>query len=69
MAHKHEIPSLDETFDFSSSSKRKLVISAIIGVALVILGYFLVAKFGHHEAAHGADAHGGDHHGATVFQD
>lgn len=67
MAHKHEIPSLDESFEFSSSSKRKLIISAIIGVVLVILGYFLVAKFGHHEAAHEAGAHDGGHHGATVF--
>jgi vacuolar-type H+-ATPase subunit I/STV1 len=42
MAHKHETPSLDESFDFSPELRKKLIISAIIGVAMVALGAFLI---------------------------
>ena len=76
MAHKHEIPSLDESFDFSPALRKKLIISAIIGVAMVALGAFLLNNHinigvwsSGHGAEHGAaEAHGGgEHHGATLF--
>ena len=35
MAHKHDIPSLDESFEFSPALRKKLIISALIGVVLV----------------------------------
>ena len=72
MAHKHEIPSLDESFDFSPELRKKLIISAIIGVAMVAIGAFLVSKhwnigawdFGHHGGEH-EGGHG--EHGATLL--
>jgi len=74
MAHKHEIHSLDESFDFSPELKKKLILSTLIGIALVALGAFLLSKgwsFGVWESAsHGAEHSGGehgDHHGATLF--
>ena len=42
MAHKHVTPSLDESFDFSPALRKKLIISAIIGIAMVALGAFLI---------------------------
>jgi hypothetical protein len=65
MAHKHDIPSLDETFEFGSSAKSKLMISALVGIVLVVAGYFLVSATGHHDSGH--DSTHGDHHGATVL--
>jgi hypothetical protein len=75
MAHKHETPSLDESFDFSPELRKKLIISAIIGVAMVALGAFLIKNHwsigvwdAGHGAEHAAQGHGGDeHHGATLF--
>jgi hypothetical protein len=76
MSHKHEIPSLDESFDFSPELRKKLIISAIIGVAMVALGAFLLNNHisigvwsSGHGAEHGAaEAHGGgEHHGVTLF--
>jgi hypothetical protein len=76
MAHKHETPSLDESFDFSPELRKKLIISAIIGIAMVALGAFLIKNHwsigvwdaGHGaEHAGGAEHGGGDHHGATLF--
>jgi hypothetical protein len=76
MAHKHEIPSIEESFIFSSELKRKLTISALIGVVLVALGAFLLHKgwsigvwesgaHGAAEAGHGAAeaGHGAANHG------
>lgn len=68
MAHKHEIPSLDETFEFSPALKKKLTIAMVIGLALFALGYLLVSKGWYIEqwpAEHG-HTEGGDHHGATL---
>lgn len=75
MAHKHVTPSLDESFDFSPALRKKLIISAIIGIAMVALGAFLIKNhwsIGVWEAGHGAGhagaEHGGaEHHGATLF--
>jgi hypothetical protein len=75
MAHKHETPSLDESFDFSPELRKKLIISAIIGIAMVALGAFLIKNHwsigvwdSGHGAEHAAEDHGGgDHHGATLF--
>jgi hypothetical protein len=74
MAHKHETASLDESFDFSPELRKKLIISAIIGIAMVALGAFLIKNHwsigvwdAGHGAEHGGEAHGGDHHGATLF--
>ena len=64
MAHKHEIPSLDESFDFNPELKKKLIFSAILGIALVALGAFLISKHWSigvwESAAHGADNYPGD---------
>lgn len=75
MAHKHEIPSLDESFDFNPELKKKLIFSAILGIALVALGAFLISKHWSigvwESAAHGAEHSGGEHaeghHGATLL--
>ncbi|RYZ45612.1 MAG: quinol:cytochrome C oxidoreductase, partial [Sphingobacteriales bacterium] len=61
MAHTHSIPSLDEQFEFTAESKRRLTIGIIAGVVLVGIGAYLAAKGGggheHVEAAHGAAGH------------
>lgn len=74
MAHKHDIPSLDESFEFSPALKKKLIIAALLGVVLVAIGALLIHKgwtigqwdSGHHEVAshdaHAADTHGADAH-------
>ncbi len=76
MAHKHDIPSLDESFEFSPALKKKLILTALLGVVLVALGALLIHQgwwplghgdhheAAHHEVAHSADAHHEDaHHG------
>jgi hypothetical protein len=75
MAHKHEIPSLDESFEFSPELKKKLIFSAILGVVLVALGAFLITNHwsigvwesAAHGASHSGGEHGGEHHGATLM--
>jgi hypothetical protein len=75
MASAHALPSLDEQFEFTDQSKRRLFIGIGAGVALVALGAFLLASgAGGHEAhdaaahaAHGAEAHGG-HEGAHAYK-
>ncbi|ADB41634.1 hypothetical protein [Spirosoma linguale] len=69
MASAHAIPSLDEEFEFTADSKRRLMIGIGAGVALVAIGAYLLASgVGSHEthvAVHdaGAGAHeGGGHH-------
>ncbi|MFT7434235.1 MAG: hypothetical protein ACI8UX_000021 [Psychromonas sp.] len=42
MAHRHESPSVEESYDFTSESKRKLVFGGVIGLALVAIGVFLI---------------------------
>lgn len=63
MSAVHEVASLDEQYEFTSTLKRQLVIGLLVGVALVALGAFLLASgFGEHEA-HGAAGHeGAGHH-------
>lgn len=72
MAHKHELPSIEEQFEFSSALKSKLTIGIVVGIAMVAIGAFLLSKGwsigvweSHgHEAAEG---HGhGEGHGATL---
>ncbi len=62
----------DEKFHFSASIKKKLAITGIVGVVLLVIGLIaLVMGGGHEEASHGVEAvghaadeagHGGDHH-------
>jgi len=59
--HHHEVISVEEQFEFTSNSKRNLVIGGAIGVALVLIGAYLLANgIGEHHA-HEAAAHGGEH--------
>ena len=53
MASVHAIPSLDEQFEFTAESKRRLLIGGAIGVALVVLGAVLLSA-GVGEHAHEA---------------
>ncbi|OIN58919.1 quinol:cytochrome C oxidoreductase [Arsenicibacter rosenii] len=69
MASVHAIPSLDEQYEFTAESKRRLIIGIVAGVALVGLGAYLLASgAGSHEAHHGAahaaagHEHAGAHH-------
>lgn len=77
MAHTHEVHSVEEHFEFSSSLKSKLTIAMLVGVAMVAIGAFLIHKgwniggwesHGGH-AAEGAGHEGGhgEHHGATLL--
>ena len=82
MAHNtHEILSIEEKFEFTSETKRKLLIASLIGVVMVAIGAFLLSKgwsigvweshgaehvAGGHEAVGGHAEHGGEH-GATLF--
>lgn len=77
--HTHEIHSIEESFEFTSELKRKLLTGAALGIVLVALGAFLLHNHwsigvweahGGHGAEGGHDAHaghGGEHHGATLF--
>jgi hypothetical protein len=62
-AHHHEEVSIEEQFEFTDSSKRNLLIGGAIGLALILVGaYLLSIGFGEHaHEAHGAVAHGGEH--------
>ncbi|WP_247235856.1 quinol:cytochrome C oxidoreductase [Telluribacter sp. SYSU D00476] len=70
MASVHAIPSIEERFEFTSGAKRNLLIGGAIGLALIIIGAFLLANGSGHEAAHGAEhaAAAGADHGATAAQ-
>jgi hypothetical protein len=67
MASAHSIPSIEERFEFTSGAKQKLLIGGAIGLALVIIGAFLLATgSGHEAAAHGAEhAEGAAEHGGS----
>ncbi len=66
MASAHAISSIDEEFEFTAESKRRLLIGIGVGVALVAIGSYLLASgVGSHEThavAHGTEAEGGAHH-------
>ena len=66
MASAHAISSIDEEFEFTAESKRRLLIGIGVGVALVAIGAYLLASgVGSHEThavAAGGEAHGGGHH-------
>ncbi|WP_420151316.1 quinol:cytochrome C oxidoreductase [Spirosoma sp.] len=66
MASAHAIPSLDEEFEFTAESKRRLFIALGAGVALVAIGAYLLASGvgSHGHEAHAATAHAtGEHEG------
>ena len=46
MAQVHALPSLDEQFEFTAESKRRLLIGAGVGVVLVAIGAVLLASGG-----------------------
>jgi len=70
MASIHSIPSVEEQYEFTAESKRRLTIGIIAGVVLVGIGAFLAAKgVGGHEHVEAANAHAhgagpaeGEHH-------
>jgi hypothetical protein len=61
-SHHHEAISVEEQFEFTSESKRNLLIGGAIGLALVAVGAYMLANgIGEehiHEAANGAAGHG-----------
>ncbi len=71
MASVHAIPSLDEQYEFTAESKRRLIIGIVAGVALVGLGAYLLASgAGSHEAHHGAaHAAAGHEHAAAAHHE
>ncbi len=58
-SHHHEAISVEEQFEFTSSAKRSLLIGGAVGVALVLIGAYLLSTGGGGHEAHGAEqAHG-----------
>ncbi len=45
----------EEKFEFTSTAKRRLIITLIIGVVLAVLGFFTIGSGGSHDAGHGDD--------------
>jgi hypothetical protein len=72
MASAHAIPSLDEEFEFTAESKRRLLIGIGAGVALVAIGAYLLASGAGshetHEVVHGAGAHEGHEAGHHAYK-
>lgn len=58
MASVHSLPTIEERFEFTSGARQKLLIGGAIGLALVLIGAFLLANGSGHEAA---AAHGAEH--------
>ncbi|MEZ0483055.1 quinol:cytochrome C oxidoreductase [Fibrella aquatica] len=58
MASVHAIPSLDEQFEFTADSKRRLLIGGAVGVALVVLGAVLLSAGGGEHAQEAVQGHG-----------
>lgn len=77
MGHHHETPSTEERFEFTEGLKKKLILSSLIGVAMVAIGWLLlknhinIGVWESHAGGHGAEgahaAAGEEHHGATLF--
>jgi hypothetical protein len=81
MAHKHDTPSIEETFEFTADLKKRLSIFIIVGVVMIALGAFIIHQGwwgpegfagGEHGAGHGAGGHdaaghGDEHHGPTLL--
>jgi hypothetical protein len=67
MASAHAIPSLEQEYEFTGESKRRLMIGIGIGAVLVVVGAWMLAngvgEHGHEaaHAGHGAAAHEGEH--------
>ncbi len=64
MASVHSIPSIEEQFVFTAGAKKKLLLLGAVGIALGLLGAYLLASGGGHEAAHAhgaVEGHGGGH--------
>jgi hypothetical protein len=59
MASVHAIPSLDQEYEFTSESKRSLMIGIGVGAVLVAIGAWMLAT-GVGEHAHEAAAHGSE---------
>lgn len=67
MASVHAIPSLEQEYEFTGESKRRLLIGIGVGAVLVAVGAWMLAngvgEHGHEaaHAGHGAAAHEGEH--------
>ena len=66
MASVHAIPSVEEEFIFTAGARTKLLIGGGIGLAMVLIGAFLLANGLGHEAAHGATAGAAEHGEGTA---
>ena len=76
--HDHSLPTLEERYEFTSESKKNLLIGGAVGLALVALGAYLLSQGGGHEAqeavthaagaheAHGAAAHAAGEHASEA---
>lgn len=61
--HEHVLPSLDEQFEFSASSKRKIMMALGAGILLVAVGAFMLSSgAGAHETHGAAAGHEAGHH-------
>ena len=60
-SHHHEAISVEEQYEFTAESKRTLLIGGAIGLALVLIGAYLLANGIGEGEAHAAVAHGGEH--------
>lgn len=79
MAHKHDLPAVEESFEFSPALQKKLFIYMFVGLAMIALGAFIIQQgwwgpegfaAGHEgghadHGDHGDHAHG--HHSATLM--
>lgn len=68
MAHKHEIPSIEESYDFTPELKKKFVIAGVIGLLMIALGAFLI-NAGIWGPEGFAGGHASDHHEVVASHD